>query len=121
MDDIWRVCAWFMTAWLSGENPSYRDDNALFENSKYIGDKARALKARTPLRVKGLGSQLRADWQFHKQAWNLTGWTPRGAARKSVHEMFRKLFDYSSHGPQSRSFVAASYADASDLHAIAVS
>ena len=78
MDDIWRVCAWFMTAWLSGEHPSYRDDNTLFEDSIYIGDKARARRAKFPLRTKGLGAQLRADWRFHKQAFELTGWTPEG-------------------------------------------
>ena len=53
-EPIWEVIGWMLQTLLRGTYPFKRHDGVPFSESKYPGDKERALLAGKPLRVRGV-------------------------------------------------------------------
>ena len=78
---VYDVVAWMLKTLLTRVFPSTRHDGVRFEDSHFPGDAARARLAGKPLPLAAVIQRLFADWQWHKCAYELTGWRdgPTGA------------------------------------------
>jgi hypothetical protein len=81
-DAILKVMVWVLQHMLIGKYPSIRDDGIPFAESNKIGDKIRSKQAGKPMKLKAGCVQVRGDWQFYKQAFNLNGWRGEGPNKR---------------------------------------
>ena len=69
---------WVLQTFISGVFPSERHDGIPFSASPFVGDSARIARAGTALNARAAAVQIRGDWAWMKQAFNLTGWRREG-------------------------------------------
>ena len=94
-EEIWKIMKWNADVMLVGELPTTRHDGIKCSYSSRIGDVKRATMARRKLGFRGVFIQFRGDWQFYKQALNLTGWRAEG----KNHRVCWKCHASTSTGP----------------------
>lgn len=94
-DDILAVVAWSLQ-WLAlGEHPPTRHDRQEWRPN----DKKRRARAQTPLGVRGTLVEVRGDWKFFKETFNLPGWQGGGSI---CWRCFATMADLRDVGPTAR-------------------
>ena len=76
---LWKVVGWSLRCLLLGQYPSTRHDGSCFNNA--FGDRRRALLS-GKLGLRGACLQMRRDWSWLKEAFDLQGWAQGSASQR---------------------------------------
>jgi hypothetical protein len=78
LEAIWEIVGWSLRCLFLGRYPSTRHDGTPFNNA--TGDRKRA-RQNGELGVRGACMQLRGDWSWLKEAFDLQDWAQGGASK----------------------------------------